>query len=217
MKSLNQKIREWTELIRISKTIKGLFFQNGWLREKGWLLSAQRHEIIDAQGNPLPWYSYSMIEFLKERLNKELRVFEYGGGYSTQFYAKRTKHVCFVENDSDWWQAVVKKCTDNVTGILKTQESEFLSCIEKHAPYDIIVIDCQFSEWRIKAADYAMENLTDTGVIILDDAEKQFAEKIRNTLCQKGFRTLKFWGGAPGVNYFKCTELFYRENNIFHI
>ena len=42
---------------------------------------------IDKNSNPLPWVTYGFIDFISERLNKSIDVFEYGSGNSTLWYA----------------------------------------------------------------------------------------------------------------------------------
>ena len=50
----------------------------------------------------LPWFSYSAIDFLKIFLRKTHRVFEFGSGGSTLFFADRCASVESVEEDPSW-------------------------------------------------------------------------------------------------------------------
>ncbi len=60
--------------------------------------------------NPLaegyPWMNYFVIDFLQQHLNKDSKVFEYGGGGSTIFFTKRigSQEVVTVEHDSEWYK-----------------------------------------------------------------------------------------------------------------
>lgn len=51
----------------------------------------------------LPWISFPVIDFLKENLNSNSKVFEYGGGGSTLFFLDRAKEVVTVEHNKEWF------------------------------------------------------------------------------------------------------------------
>lgn len=58
---------------------------------------------------PLPWYTYSSIDFLEDLLQPQWKVFEYGTGGSTLFYADRCAEVHTIEHDSSWWKQITEK------------------------------------------------------------------------------------------------------------
>lgn len=64
-------------------------------------------------GEPLdeaqPWLTFGAIDFLESRLDKSMRVFEYGCGGSTIFFASRAGQVCAVEHDARWSRRVIQK------------------------------------------------------------------------------------------------------------
>jgi hypothetical protein len=49
-----------------------------------------------------PWLTFAATRFLESQLHREHRVFEWGGGGSTLFFASRVREVVTVENDGDW-------------------------------------------------------------------------------------------------------------------
>lgn len=55
-----------------------------------------------------PWLSFPAIEFLEKYLKPEHRVFEFGGGGSTLFFAKRVAFLATVENDGGWFSNLEK-------------------------------------------------------------------------------------------------------------
>lgn len=63
-----------------------------------WLTSLHRSAMIDEQ----PWITFSAIDYLQSILTREMSVFEYGGGGSTLFFAKRAQRVVTVEHDPEW-------------------------------------------------------------------------------------------------------------------
>jgi hypothetical protein len=54
----------------------------------------------------IPWLVFDVITYLERYLNKELRVFEYGSGGSTIFFAHRVKEIISVEHDAAWYKMV---------------------------------------------------------------------------------------------------------------
>lgn len=57
-----------------SKLIKGLLSLafKGYFVETGWTNSYLKKESLDPNGNPIPWLTYSFLDFIDGRLNKEL-------------------------------------------------------------------------------------------------------------------------------------------------
>jgi len=65
-------------------------------------LQSKRTPIEDA----LPWLTFGAIRFLDAHLTADMRVFEFGCGGSTLFFAARAQAVCSVEHDSAWAERV---------------------------------------------------------------------------------------------------------------
>jgi hypothetical protein len=79
---------------------------------------------------------------------------------------------------------------------------------------DIISVD---GRMRVDCIRQAAATIGLSGVIILDDAERpEYAEGVQ-LLHSSGFRSLEFWGLAAGRCDRKCTQLFYRSENILGI
>ena len=54
----------------------------------------------------IPWITFSAIDFLKKISHPEMKVFEYGSGGSTFFWASRVKSVISVEHDRLWYDRI---------------------------------------------------------------------------------------------------------------
>lgn len=65
-----------------------------------WRDDQRRHVQPLARG--IPWLTFGAIEFLEQRLRPDMRVFEYGSGDSTIFFASRVAAVFSVEHDPAW-------------------------------------------------------------------------------------------------------------------
>ena len=80
--------------------------------------------------------------------------------------------------------------------------------------YDIIVVD---GRRRNDCAMFAVDYLTEKGVIILDNSEREDYQPAKDFMKQKGFKQIDFWGIAPIIAYNNCTSVFYKVNNCLDI
>jgi hypothetical protein len=72
------------------------------LGDRGYGHSVHFHESIDAEGNPIPWITYPAMDYLRGLDFRRQRLFEFGAGHSTLFWAQRFREVTSVEHDGDW-------------------------------------------------------------------------------------------------------------------
>jgi hypothetical protein len=54
-----------------------------------------------------PWYTFPAIHFLKDMLTRDMKVFEYGSGFSTIFYKNHVDEYYTVEHDLEWATRIV--------------------------------------------------------------------------------------------------------------
>jgi hypothetical protein len=192
------------------------FAKENYLYEIGWTNSIITGSTVDKLGDPLPWLTYPFISFIAERLNFKQRIFEFGCGNSTLYYAKKVAKVDCVESSKDWYEYVTKESPDNVkiTWCDFPGETYSRSAFINKEEYDIIIID---GKDRVNCCFNCLAALSAKGVIILDDAERSEYEDGIAFLSGEKFRRLDFWGTAPMINYLKCTTVFYRPANCLNI
>ena len=189
----------------------------GFLKESGWIQSRLQKASMDANGEAIPWMTYSMIYLLMEKLEENMKIFEYGAGASSLFFAKRVKRLVSVEHDKEWVERLRPKLPSHaeLVEIALEYGGEYCRYIhETKERFDLIVVD---GRDRVNCCKQAVYALTESGVIILDNADRsRYAEGI-DFLRTQGFRMIKFWGMAPMSPQLTCTALFYRKNNCFEI
>lgn len=198
------------ELVRrlISYLYKGYFLEMGWLR------SFIEKRPVDRQGQPVPWLTYPMIEFLEERLTQEMDVFEYGGGHSTLYLATRVKSITTVEHNREWFDHLQSKILENCNLIYC--ELEYGGDYSRAATntgelYDVVFVD---GRDRVNCATEAALALGDSGVLIFDDFEREKYQDAAIKLKEKGYKQLNFWGFKPGFFDRSNSALFYRDDNV---
>ena len=186
------------------------------LIENGWLRSYREQECVDKEGRPLPWYTYSAIYFIEARLRPEMKVFEYGCGNSTLWYSQRVARVDSVDNDAQWVRRIGPRCPDNAAVVCTGGTGD--AYVERVAAagvrYDLVAID---GRNRVACARYAVDHLSEGGVIVFDNAERPRYAEAFAFLAEKGFRRLDFFGVVPMIPDLETTAVLYRPGNVFGI
>jgi hypothetical protein len=77
-----------------------------FLVPSGWAVSSAKQMPLDASERILPWFTYSAIEFLHHSVRESDRVFEYGAGYGTLWWASKASSVIAVEHDLQWIEQI---------------------------------------------------------------------------------------------------------------
>ncbi|MBT8108700.1 MAG: FkbM family methyltransferase [Gammaproteobacteria bacterium] len=187
------------------------------LRTTGFIESVKRKRPCRPDGSPVPWMNYNVISLLEERLNKDVSLFEYGSGNSTLFFANLVGKVVSVECEESWYREIADSMPDNVTLLLNSPfdaDRYVDTVIEQPQKFDVIVVD---AEERPRCMQRAPDGLTDTGVILLDDAAREEYQPATQELLHRGFRKLDFEGLKPGGIRAYRTTVFYRSGNVLGI
>jgi hypothetical protein len=179
----------------------------------GHVRSALARKSQDAQGRPIPSYTYPAIDFLGEIEWNEADVLEFGGGQSTLWWAERARSVFTVEEDENWFgylEATLRGAA-NVECVLESDPARYAE-VPRRRTFDVVVVD---GGNRPKAAETTVEVVAEDGLVIVDDAEAWFGDRpgdypIIETLQGAGFGRVDLYGYAPGVRRKHCTSVFFR-------
>lgn len=193
------------------------FGVKGYLAEIGWFEAFKRKASVDINNKAIPWFTYSFIDFLQDRLNKKQTVFEFGSGNSTRYFASKCSHITSVEHDKDWYVKGENNKPQNATiqYYLLDIDGDYCRAAQKtKKEYDIIIID---GRDRVNCCIQSVNALTPTGIIILDDSERNKYNEARLFLQKNGFKELSFSGISPGYFYRKATSVFYKDDNCLEI
>lgn len=189
----------------------------GYLRNIGWLKSVRQGFPVRRDGSPLPWFSYAAIEFLQDRVNREMSVFEYGCGYSTLWWAAEIRDVISCEHNIEWYELISLEAPDNVHLSLVefSPNGDYCRAVAKYnSRFDIIVID---GEDRVNCAINSVGALKPKGVIIWDNSERLEYKDGFDYLISQGFNRIDFTGLGPLGIYAWSTSIFYRSENCLCI
>jgi len=215
---IKNKLKGIASMLRHPKTTLTLLthINYGYLKEVGWIKSFILQKPVDDSGNPIPWNTYSYIDFISQRLKKNMSIFEYGSGYSTLYYQKKVNFVASVEHDIGWYNKISLMISNNV----KLCHEPLEGTTYENAPmkfkelFSIIIID---GEKRVECMNKAIKYLKDDGVIVLDDSHWNDFKAGVEFLKLNDFKEIPFFSIQPGFFGKNCTSIFYKENNCLNI
>jgi hypothetical protein len=157
--------------------------------------------------------TYPATAFLERRVNGSLRVFEYGSGNSTLWWAKRVAFVAAAEHDRRWAEKIRPALPANAQlhCVPLDPPGFYANSIRlANGPFDIVVND---GRDRVNCARAALAALNGRGVIVWDNSDRdEYAEGYR-ILANHGFRRVDFEGLGPTNAIPWTTSIFYRDGN----
>jgi hypothetical protein len=169
--------------------------------------SVAEKQSVDAEGNPIPWMTYPAIMFFEQLDLSSWRIFEYGSGNSTQYWAKRVKEIISVESDPGYFEAALKSLPPNAEVHL-AQGRPYAEKSRDGGPFDMIIVD---GRWRFDSSIEAIANISPNGIIVLDNSERY--PVVCSSLCDAGYIQVDFAGYGP-INWFTWTTSVFLSRTV---
>ena len=129
----------------------------------GHLLSKNKQEAIDTNNNPIPWFTYPSIDYLRQLDLSNKIMLEWGSGNSSLFFAQRVKELYSIDHNIEWYEKVKQFKIKNQTLVFADTDYE-LKPKEFNVKFDIILIDGVKREACSKEATKMLNN---GGLIII--------------------------------------------------
>jgi hypothetical protein len=205
-----RKFLKWTGYSLVQQNKFSTNIYNILFKQYGLLNSIEKKECIDNLGNPIPWFTYPSIDFLKQLNLKDKTVLEWGSGNSSRFFAQRVKEIFSIEHSFKWIEKM-NQCLLSNQHLVTANETNYISkATDIEKKFDIIIIDGILRE---KCIEIAPSLLNDGGIIVFDNSERQpdLCENLRN----KGFIESDFHGFGPINEYTWTTSVFFHRNYDF--
>lgn len=182
----------------------------------GHVQSTLKGVAVSKRGEPIPWYSYPCIDFLRNRPFHGKTVLEFGGGQSTLWWAKRASKVVTFEGDRDWLERLARQVPENVE-LYHVAAADRAACVERVAAvlqgrpestYDVIIIDGLHRYYLI---DIAVGRLSGDGMIICDDAD---GYDFHGGFAGRGLNRVDFYGHVPGGAFPHVTSIYFPNDSF---
>jgi len=206
---------KWIELIRMvvkMGLVNSLSLLSYYSFSLGQSNSVKNGKPLDSKLNPLPWFTYPSIEFLKQLDLRDKVVFEFGAGMSSIWWSNISRKVISVEDNSKWYDNLHSKLNPNNELYLESSKETYTRKINDfNYPFDIIIID---GNYRLECAQEAINKLHHGGMIILDNSDW-----FGNTglfLKKNGFKQIDFIGPGPINRYAWATSFFFKDGFDFN-
>jgi len=177
----------------------------------GYLNSVKQLQCVDRDGEPIPWYTYPAIEYIKQLDFSGKSVFEYGSGNSSLFWGKIARNVVSVEGNKQWYEQIHPLLDKHNKTFLIENKAEYVSLPDKmNAKFDVIIID---GEYRDDCVDPAIRYLNPGGMIILDNSDwyTDAAQRLRDA----DMIQIDMSGFGPINAYTWTTSFFLRRDFSF--
>lgn len=213
--ALARRLAPWP--VGVLSALRATWTRKGYFATTGQLRSMAYGRPVDRDGAPLPLLTYGMIDLLVERLEPSIRVFEYGSGSSTRFFAQRVNSVISVEHDPAWVTTVRSAAGPNaqVMHVPADTDGAYSRSIDQiDGEFDLVLVD---GRDRVNCALRASDRLSARGVIIIDDTDRPRYQPAITALVDQGFRRLDLRGLRPTGVRNTGTTLLYRPGNCLGI
>ncbi|GEM_PF-2534131 len=181
-----------------------------YLETSGWLNSLYLSKPVNQETQPIPWYTYPAIEFIEDKIDNNFRIFEYGSGNSSLWWAQRVAKVISIESDGNWFEYIKGNMPSNVEINLIEDDFKYASSINSYEDhyFDVIIVD---GINRNQCAEFALSKVKDQGFIIFDNTDDhRYAEGVK-ILLENGFTRIDFYGMIPSYLYKNCTSIFFKD------
>jgi len=183
------------------------------LREDGWFRTFRERRPVDSQGAPIPWITYGALRFLAPRVRPDWRVFEFGGGHGTLWWAARVREVVACEHEALWRERIAARAPANATILHVSLEygGPYSRAARDRGPFDVVIVD---GRDRVNCAIHSVDALGPGGVIVWDNTDRPNYAPGLARLAELGFRRVDFEGIAPVEPIRARTSILYRDGNV---
>lgn len=169
-----------------------------WLRLPSAIL-----ERIFHRDSITPWIVPEAVKFLEKTIKQDWKIFEFGSGWSTIFYAERAEMVVSLEHDPSWYDRIRKQLLERkitTCDLQKVKLELFSRAIEKFEDnsFNLIVIDSHEEEdlrERLSCMAAAKPKIVPGGYLMLDDSDRPEYGEAATLL--PGWTKIRFVGVKP--------------------
>jgi hypothetical protein len=203
---------QWIVLRGAAMTAQMLFSRHPGDLMK-WLRSmAQRSRRL---AFPLPWVTFDATRAIEEHLPVHARVFEFGAGNSTVYWAGRGAQVWSVEGDREWFDLLQHHVNAKGLGSVKLQyaadPAAYTGAISGLGveSFDMVVVDGAFRRDCVLAA---ISHVKPGGMLVVDNTDWHWFREDPIKGVPDDWRREIFPGFAPMIGHRSETTVYFRPS-----
>lgn len=152
------------------------------------------------RGNNRPWIVPEAVSFLAQSIRSEWNVFEFGSGWSTSWYAERTRRVISLEHDPSWYDCIAKRLSEHGVSncdlrLVKLESFPKIIKDYEDNSFNLVIVDCsEEGDWggRLSCVSASVPKVVPGGYLVLDDSDRPAYREIESLL--PGWTCLRFVG-----------------------
>lgn len=158
---------------------------------------------------PIPWLTFNAIRALENKTLPGMRIFEFGSGHSTLYWANRGLEVHAVEDDEKWYDILQARFAhiQSVHVYLETSPSRYVSSISVvGGMFDIVVVD---GSYRKSCLALAINHVKPGGFLVVDNTDWHWCADVDSQVPRSWVKQV-YAGWAPFIGHQSETTLWIR-------
>jgi len=159
----------------------------------------------------LPWLTFDAIRAIDKHLVPGSRLFEYGSGHSTLYWAQRGVWVHSMEDHAGWFEMARSKLAalPNAKVSFATDEQGYVHGIDAvEGDFDVVLVDGAF---RMACIEAALPRVRPGGLLVVDNTDWHWFANVDSRV-PRSWRKTVFQGCAPFIGYPSQTTVWIRPD-----
>ena len=175
----------------------------------GWVGSLVQSTPVDGAGRPLPSFTHPATEFVETHLRSAWRVHVWGDPAVATWWAGRVNAVRVVTET----QGPEMNYGPNVTIARIPVGRDYSGSVGTDGPFDVAVIGGEDLDGCAKAT---LGHVRDTGIVIVENSDRQACAVAIEMFAALGWRRIDFWGLLPGYLFRGCTTVLFKDERYLN-
>lgn len=148
----------------------------------------------------MPWLTFGAIRALQGHAHPGTRIFEFGSGHSTLYWALAGAEIHAVEDDRGWHDMLAQRLAGMAGAYLyfePTREGYLDRLRQAGGAFDIVVVD---GSYRKECLSEALPYVKPGGLLVVDNTDWHWYDDV-DTLVPTGWDKRVFGGWAPFIGH----------------
>ena len=175
----------------------------------GWVGSLVQSTPVDGAGRPIPSFTHPATEFVETHMRSGWRVHIWGDPAVATWWAGRVNAVRVVTEI----EGPEVNHGSNVTIARIPVGPDYSGSVGIDGPFDVAVIG---GEDLDGCANATLNHVRDTGIVIMENSDRQACAVAVEMFAALGWRRIDFWGLLPGYLFRGCTTVLFKDERYLN-